>query len=152
MSFLFHSAPPSYAEEKLSSHLSSISTIPLQISTTTSLSSGSSSTSNKPAQPLESALHKLSSSRPLTREKLIEVLQGLTRALQDIGGGAGGYSVESEVDKVVEAEIIGRGVTMVWKEVLETLLASAVRIEQERNWWDGSLNTRRGVVIYLLQS
>lgn len=56
------------------------------------------------------------------------------------------------MDATVQAEVMGRAVTMVWKEVLEVLIGIALELEQERSWWESSVNSRRGVGIYLVQS
>jgi nuclear-control-of-ATPase protein 2 len=63
-----------------------------------------------------------------------------------------GNEEREEMDRVVEAEIVMRAVTMVWKEVMQAYVEGALRLEQERSWWDASLMSRRGVGIYLLQS
>ncbi|OCF33869.1 hypothetical protein I316_04581 [Kwoniella heveanensis BCC8398] len=156
MAFLFHSSAPSYADEQLSSHLSSLSTLPLSVPPTPSYATATSSHphSDKPNKKLQSALHDLSSTKSVPREKLIEVLESLS-TIPSQGAGRDGYHVEaekSEIDGVVEAEVLGRAITMVWKEALQTLVDGALELEEERAWWDSSLNTRRGVGVYLIQT
>ncbi|WVQ98162.1 hypothetical protein IAU59_005284 [Kwoniella sp. CBS 9459] len=155
MAFLFHASAPSYADEQLSSHLSALSTLPLSIPPTPSYATATSSHHpDKPNKKLQSALHDLSTTKSVPREKLIEVLESLTAVSQ--GVGRDGYQVEaekkSEIDGVVEAEVLGRAITMVWKEALQTLVEGALELEEERAWWDSSLNTRRGVGVYLIQT
>ena len=137
MAYLFAGSPPSYAEERLSNHLGSLSTLPTQFPQ---------SVSPTRANPvLDAALVDLSASRPLTVEKVKDVLQSLTRSTAEYGG-------DSDVDRLIEAEVLARAVTMVWKEVLQSLLEGALRLEEERSWWDMGLSSRKGVGIYLVQS
>ena len=145
MSFLFSSPPPTYAEERLGSQLASLSTLPVNL--TTSLSPHK----DRPSPALESALSELTSSKPPNRQELRKALQSLINA-DEKSGGASGYVVQSEIDRVVESEVIARALTIVWKEVLDELLAAALQLEREKIWWDGVLNSRQGVAIYLLQS
>lgn len=146
MSFLLggSSSAQSYASEQLTHHLSSISTLPIHLNT--SFTSQSTRT-DRPSSHLESALSELSSSKPPTRKQLEDILKSLAK--KDEGSR---YAVQSEMDRVVEGEVLGRAVTVLWKEVLDELLRSALQLEAERNWWDGVLNSRSGIPIYLLQS
>lgn len=145
MSFLFSSSStPSYAAEQLTHHLSSISTLPVNL-TVTSAQKGH---SDKPSRHLEEALSELSASKPPTRDQLIAVLEALAKQQE----GNGRFAVQSEMDRVVEGEVLGRAVTVLWKEVLDELLSDALTLEKEKTWWDGVLNSRTGVPIYLLQS
>ena len=146
MAYLFTSNPPSYAEERLSSHLSSLSTLPVHLPPQ---SQSFTSQSSRPNPTLQLALHTLSASKPLTPDKVIEVLQSLSRGKDQ---NVAAYTTDSDVDKLVEAEVLSRAVTMVWKEVMQALLDGALKLEEERSWWDASLNSNRGVGLYLLQS
>jgi nuclear-control-of-ATPase protein 2 len=141
MSYLFSSPPASYAQEQLHSHLSSLSTLPVSVPKTQSVP-------DKPSAHLESALHELSSSRPPTQTKLKDIL----KSLADVDERNDRFSVQSEIDRVVEREIMGRAVTIVWQEVLDDLMKAAMELEAEKGWWDGVLTSRTGVSIYLLQS
>jgi len=147
MAYLFASSPASYAEEKLSNHLGSLSTLPVHLPQSSTQSYTSQPSRANPV--LEAALHELSASRPLTLQKVADVLRSLAKPR---GGVLSGYVVESEVDRLVEAEVMARAVTMVWKEVMQVLLEGALALEEEKSWWDASLSTRRGVGIYLVQS
>ncbi|KAK4683942.1 nuclear control of ATPase protein 2, partial [Tremellales sp. Uapishka_1] len=142
MTSLFRSQPPSFAEEQLSSRLSSLSTLPIALPSSFSAQSQN----TKPSPALESALQDLSTLKPVTREKLISVLEALVESKD-----AGAYSA-NDVDRVVEAEIVTRAVTMIWKEVIKVFVNDALDLEDERTWWGASLNSRRGVGIYLLQT
>lgn len=86
----------------------------------------------------------------MTPAKIVDVLRSLLKPRDQ--GVVAGYAVESEVDRLVEAELMARAVTMVWKEVIQALLEGALALEAERSWWDASLSSRRGVGIYLVQS
>ncbi|RSH92300.1 Nuclear control of ATPase protein 2 [Saitozyma podzolica] len=58
MSFLFTTPPPSYAEEQLSSHLSTLSTLPVTLEPSLRAAAA-------PPPALQSALHELSSTKPI---------------------------------------------------------------------------------------
>ncbi|WVW78335.1 hypothetical protein I302_100289 [Kwoniella bestiolae CBS 10118] len=144
MSFLFHTHPPSYASEQLSSHLSSLSTLPIS-TPPSNLSTTSITSSKKPNHKLETALNELSSTKHVSKDKLIQVLQDLSKTGNDLVSTA-------EIDEEVEVEILGRAITIIWKEMLQVLLDNALRLDEERGWWEGSLDSRRGVGVYLLQT
>jgi hypothetical protein len=138
MSFLFTSPPPSYAEEQLSSHLSTLSTLPVTLEPSLRAAAA-------PPPALQSALHELSSTKAIPREKLVEVLKSLSKE------SVGAYRADEGI-KVLENEVISRAATMVWKEVLDAFVRGALELEEERNWWEAVVNSHRGVVIYLIQS
>jgi nuclear-control-of-ATPase protein 2 len=138
MSFLFTSPPPSYAEEQLSWHLSTLSTLPVTLEPSLRAAAA-------PPPALQSALHELSSTKPIPREKLVEVLKSLSKE------SVGAYRADEGI-KVLEHEVISRAATMVWKEVLDAFVRGALELEEERNWWDAVVNSHRGVIIYLIQS
>lgn len=148
MSFLFSSPTPTYATEQLTAQLSSLSTLPVNLTSTSTKSLGSSSDIDKPSPVLQSALSELSASKPPGRDNLQRVLETLVKSGKD----AGAYVVQSEMDRVVEGEVLGRAVTVLWKEVIADLMTDALEIEREREWWDSVLNSRSGVGIYLVQS
>lgn len=152
MSFLLSQSIPSYAQEQLSTQLASLSTLPI---TGSSSSSSSSLRQAGTASPYRDelddtyveALHKLSSS-DVSKEDLIEVLKSLAEH-----AGTSGVSARrvSSADAAVQEEVMGRATTMAWKEVMEVLIQSALELEEERGWWEASVNSRRGVGIYLIQ-
>ncbi|WWD21611.1 hypothetical protein CI109_106097 [Kwoniella shandongensis] len=156
MSFLFHAPTPSYADEKLYSHLSSLSTIPANLPpSSSSLQSQNKRSPAKPSALLQTALHDLSAPKPASFERLIEILEQLSSStsVQKNNEDGYGYNVEAnELDGIMEIEVLGRAVTMVWKEVLQTFVEGAMEFEQERSWWDNALSSRRGVGVYLLQT
>lgn len=139
---LFSRSTPSFADEQLSYHLSSLATQPVTVS------AQSTSSSAGPSPRLQTALHDLSHMRPIKRYKLESIL----RDLQGPRPASEGYAIENEVDRAMEAEVLARAVTMVWKEVLQVLLTGCLKLEEERSWWETSLMNPRGVVIYLVQS
>jgi nuclear-control-of-ATPase protein 2 len=143
MSFIFAGTPPSYAEEQLSFHLATLSTVPVSLSTsTTALKS-----STPPPHNLQSAAHDLSSSKSIPRDKLVELLKSLAK----IEGGIASYGAD-ESNKALEDEVMSRAVTMVWKEVMEAFVQGALELEEERSWWEAVVNSRRGVMTHLVQS
>jgi hypothetical protein len=140
MSFLFASAPPSYADEQLRAHLASLSTLSIAPSTDFSTADA------KPTPALETALHELTASKAPDHDKLVSVLRDLGKYKEGVS------SYASQVDDLVEAEVMGRAVILVWKEVLQALVDGAQQLEEERSWWELSLNGRQGVIVYLVQS
>lgn len=143
MSFLFASKAPSYADEQLKVQLASLSTL----SIAPAAGFNASSTSNaKPAPALEVALRDLASSSIPDHDKLVQVLVDLAKHRESVS------SYSNEVDQLVEAEVLGRAVVLVWKEVLQALVEGALQLEEERLWWDNSLAGRQGVLVYLVQS
>ncbi|ORY20910.1 ATP synthase regulation protein NCA2-domain-containing protein [Naematelia encephala] len=153
MSWLFASHTPSYANEQVLGHLSSLSTLPIQLSSSPSTSSSFDSRPAKPNPILQNALAELSSSRPISGDKLVDVLKSLVNVRErERDQNAVLYSVDSEVDRIVEMEVLARASTLVWGEVLKTLVDSACELEQERTWWTASLASRSGTMIYLVQT
>ena len=145
MAYLFAGAPPSWADEKLSSHLSSLSTLSLSPARSVPELAGT----GKPRPEFEHALQELSSTKSPSREKLNDILSSLANPREDVGGI---YVVESEMDRMLEGDIVARAVTVLWTETLHELLRAALALEEERSWWESVLNSRRGVGIYLIQS
>ncbi|WWD00724.1 hypothetical protein V866_007659 [Kwoniella sp. B9012] len=154
MSFLFHTTTPSYASEQLSSHLSSLSTLPISTAPSSlTATTATAASSRKPNHKLENALNELSSTKHVSKDKLIQVLQDLSRFHEQDGHvGTAQSEAEPAVDEEVEVEILGRAITIIWKEALQVLLDNALRLDEERGWWEASLNSRRGVGVYLLQT
>jgi nuclear-control-of-ATPase protein 2 len=144
MSFLFASAPPSYADEQLRTHLASLST--LSIAPSADFSSSGTGADAKPSPGLQNALHDLTASSPPDHDTLVSILKELGKSREAV------TSYASQVDELVEAEVMGRAVVLVWKEVLQSLVEGALQLEEEKLWWDGSLEGRRGVITYLVQS
>ena len=83
----------------------------------------------------------------MKRDELIDVL----RSLAQEGSSVSGFSTD-DGNKAIEVEEIGRAVTMVWKEDIQALIDCARELEEERSWWEGSVNSRRQIGIYLVQS
>lgn len=146
MTSIFHSQTSSYASEQLKSQLSALSTLPISFPPSTQLHVQQSTT---PKPLLQNALSDLSSSKPISKERLQQILEDLASAKEQEG-----YAAEqlSEIDELVEVEVMGRAVTFLWKEVLDTFIDGALSLERERAWWDGVLNSSRGVSFYLVQS
>ncbi|AFR97473.1 hypothetical protein CNAG_04746 [Cryptococcus neoformans var. grubii H99] len=146
MASIFHSHTSSYASEQLQSQLSALSTLPITFPPSTQLHVQQSTT---PKPHLQSALSELSSSKPISKERLQQILEDLSSAKEQEG-----YATEqlSEIDELVEVEVMGRAVTVLWKEVLDAFIDGALNLERERVWWDSVLNSRRGVSVYLIQT
>lgn len=160
MSWLFSSPPPSYAEEQAYAQLSALSTLPIDLTgssaSTARASEPSDESSGSRRSPrqvkLESALHELTSSRSISHDKLIEVLRDLAEIDVPSGAQHSASAGAGEQDGPLEAEVFGRAITVVWKEVMQAFVEAALKLDEERSWWDGSVHTRRGVGIYLVQS
>jgi nuclear-control-of-ATPase protein 2 len=160
MSFLFSQPIPSYAQEQLSTQLSALSTLPLTSSTSSISFAGSNSAATSSlrqsgtASPYHDdrdldpayveALNALSAS-DVKKEDLVKVLKMLSEQVSANVAGA------SRADAAVREEVLGRATTMAWKEVMEVLIRAALELEEERGWWESSVNSRRGVGIYLIQ-
>lgn len=142
MSWLLTSPPSTFAEEQLHQQLSALSTLPVNFAATSSVSA------RKPSPALENALHRLGGSVPVKRDELIAVLKALA---QEGSASTTGFS-QDDGNAAIEVEVVGRAVTMVWKEVIQALIDSALELEEERGWWDRHVNSRRQIATYLLQS
>jgi nuclear-control-of-ATPase protein 2 len=142
MSWLLTSTTPTFAEEQLFQQLSALSTLPV------SFSASSAVAARKPSPALENALHKLGGSGPVKRDELIAVLKSLA---QEGGISTSGFS-QDDGNGAIEVEVVGRAVTMVWKEVIQALVDSALELEEERSWWERMVNSRRQIATYLVQS
>ena len=155
---LFRQSPQSYAHEELNHSLTALSTIPISIP----VSVLGNSETHGPVSPfshtIERALSDLSTSRPIDRKQLEVVLQSLidaheqTRADVSSSSDAVSQQVVTPIDKVREAQIMARAVTVVWKEVLDDLMQGALALEHDLHWWQGVLDSRRDIGLYFIQS
>jgi len=155
---LFRQSPQSYAHEELNHSLTALSTIPISIP----VSVLGNSETHGPVSPfshtIERALSDLSTSRPIDRKQLEVVLQSLidaheqTRADVSSSSAAVSQQVVTPIDKVREAQIMARAVTVVWKEVLDDLMQGALALEHDLHWWQGVLDSRRDIGLYFIQS
>ncbi len=148
MAWIFSNAPSTYAFEQLNHSLSALSTIPISVP--------ESLVADVKASPtVENGLRELSRAKPITKEHLIQVLETLTNSPDSSSGNNAGEAsqtaVKTPVDKVVEAEIMARAVTVLWKETLEAAMAGAMELEQERVWWEGIIGSRTNVGLYFVQ-
>ena len=154
---LFRQSPQSYAHEELNHSLTALSTIPISIP----VSVLGNSETHGPVSPfshtIERALSDLSTSRPIDRKQLEVVLQSLIDAHEQTradvsSSAAGSQQVVTPIDKVREAQIMARAVTVVWKEVLDDLMQGALALEHDLHWWQGVLDSRRDIGLYFIQS
>jgi nuclear-control-of-ATPase protein 2 len=161
---LFRQLPPSYAHEELNHSLTALSTIPISIPVSVLGNSETHGPVSPFSQTIERALSDLSTSRPIDRKQLEVVLQSLidaheqTRAdvnsssSSSTSSAAGSQQVVTPIDKVREAQIMARAVTVVWKEVLDDLMQGALALEHDLHWWQGVLDSRRDIGLYFIQS
>ncbi|ODN79548.1 hypothetical protein L202_03503 [Cryptococcus amylolentus CBS 6039] len=136
---------PSYAEEQLTAQLANIATLPVHLPPTAQRLSASA----QPSHHIQAALSDLSDPKQLTRQKLVQVLEGLVESREQ---QVGSQEQTSELDELFEKEVVGRAVTVLWKEILDEFVQGALKLENERAWWDSVLNSRRGVSYYLIQT
>ncbi|KAL1407260.1 Nuclear control of ATPase protein 2 [Vanrija albida] len=135
---------PSYAEEQLRVHLGSLATLPVAVP--------AASFSGEPAHPspqLSHALGELNTSKPPSAKKLASILDELT---QPLPAGEVRSSATLEADAAAEAEIITRAVSVIWAQVMQAFVDGSLQLEEDRVWWDLSLNSKSGVLVYFVQS
>nr|ODN89520.1 hypothetical protein L203_02231 [Cryptococcus depauperatus CBS 7841] len=145
MALFFRSQPSSYASEQLLSQLSSLSTLPVNLPPS---ASAFYSQQAPPSPHLQNALLELSSHK-IGKQKLEKVLNNLVQHLKRTE-----YKTQeaSGLDELLELEVLGRAVTVLWKEVLEMFVHEALKLEEERDWWNSLIRSRQGVSIYFLQT
>lgn len=156
MSWLIRSMPSSFADEQLSYQLASLSTLPVNLPTSNAFNPSLHEHTSKPSPRLQNALHELSSDRPIAKERLVEILESLAHAPPPAPtpgrGDYRGYVVESDLDRIIETEVLTRAVMVLWKEVLQSYVDGALKLDDDRAWWDATLSSRSGIMMYLVQS
>lgn len=150
---LFRSSAPSYAYEELNHSLTALSTIPVSIPATL-IANEHESSSSTPV--IRAALRDLSASKPITRSKLVNVLKAIVDAQEQHAsaatGSASGLAAYNAIDKVMEAEIMARAVTVLWREALDTVVEGALALERERVWWEAVVGSKFDISLYFIQS
>ncbi|KAJ9109213.1 hypothetical protein QFC21_000542 [Naganishia friedmannii] len=152
---LFRSSAPSYAYEELNHSLTALSTIPVSIPATL-IANEYESSSSTPV--IRAALRDLSASKPITRSKLVNVLKTIADTQEQQGTGTSaassastGLAAYNAIDKVMEAEIMARAVTVLWREALDTVVEGALALERERVWWEAVVGSRFDISLYFIQ-
>lgn len=135
----------SFSEEQLKHNLGTLSSIPLTVSDPSKLSAES--TSATPSKKLKDALDELSASDPPSMHKLAHLLKDIAQPTGNISGIAN----VSAVDSAAEAEILARAVTIIWSNVTDDLIDSALELDDDLTYWEIGLQSRWGAVIYLVQ-
>ncbi|KAJ9125559.1 hypothetical protein QFC22_000521 [Naganishia vaughanmartiniae] len=150
---LFRSSAPSYAYEELNHSLTALSTIPVSIPATL-IANEHESSSSTPV--IRAALRDLSASKPITRSKLVNVLKTIADTQEQHAPGAAssasGLAAYNAIDKVMEAEIMARAVTVLWREALDTIVEGALALERERVWWEAVVGSSFDISLYFIQS
>lgn len=144
-------APTSYAEEQLHGHLVSLATLPVTVTSPTDLPSDVQAQDQDDddapfSQSLQDALVVLTQTTPPSAKDIAKMLNKLHESRSEIGMYA-----SSKNDRAAEAEIITRSVSIIWAEVLQVFVDSALALEDDKVWWDRALSSRLGPVIYLVQ-
>lgn len=139
------SPPSSFSEEQLKHNLGTLSSIPLTVSDPSTLSAES--TSATPSPKLKDALDELSASDPPSMRKLAHLLKDIANP----SGNISGIANVSPVDAAAEAEILARAVTIIWSNVTDDLIESALELDDDLTYWEIGLQSRWGAVIYLVQ-
>jgi nuclear-control-of-ATPase protein 2 len=156
---LIRQSTPSYAFEELNHSLTALSTIPISIPISV-LGNSETGEISSVSGTIERALRDLSTSRPITRKQLEGVLQSLVDLYENAQGSQaqdrGGYSqanavTTTPIDKVREAQIVARAVTVVWREILDEFMQGALALEHDLNYWQSMLDSRRDIGLYFVQ-
>ncbi|GMK59437.1 hypothetical protein CspeluHIS016_0800430 [Cutaneotrichosporon spelunceum] len=150
-------ASTSYSEEQLNVHLVSLATMPVTVSNKTADGEQASTqaydddTDDDDDEPFSKSLRDtLTRLTQANTPSAREVASMLTR-LQSRRQGAGTYSA-SKVDRAAEAEILTRSVSIIWAEVLREYVKSSLSLLDDEVWWERSLSSRIGPLVYLVQS
>jgi nuclear-control-of-ATPase protein 2 len=139
---LFAAPAQSYAQEQLSVHLTSLTTLPVDIPASELKATAEPSLAS---DRLQHAISELIQAKPPTLARLGEILQSLSK--EDVAAAE-----VSDLDREAEAEVVTRAVSLIWAHVMEVFVNGALRLEDDRSWWDYSASSRMGTVIYLVQS
>lgn len=68
-----------------------------------------------------------------------------------VASSASGLAAYNAIDKVMEAEIMARAVTVLWREALDTVVEGALALERERVWWEAVVGSKFDVSLYFIQ-
>lgn len=148
MSKFIVAPPPTYAQEQLSHHLGALATLPVQLPSDAIAKEedeGTVPSHRLPTEHLQSALKELTQVKPPSEKRLVSILQTLS-------GDDLKQSSLSDVDRAAEAEILTRAVSMIWSYVMQTFVDGALKLEDDRAYWEVALSTRTGTIKYLIQS
>ncbi|KAH8090542.1 ATP synthase regulation protein NCA2-domain-containing protein [Filobasidium floriforme] len=155
---LIRQATPSYAFEELNHSLTALSTIPISIPISV-LGNSETGEVSSASGTIERALRDLSTSKPITRKQLEGVLQTLVdlydnaqAPTQEQGYGQSNAVTTTPIDKVREAQIMARAVTVVWREILDDFMQGALALEHDLNYWQTMIDSRRDIGLYFVQS
>jgi nuclear-control-of-ATPase protein 2 len=154
---LIRQSTPSYAFEELNHSLTALSTIPISIPISV-LGNSETGEVSSASGTIERALRDLSTSKPITRKQLEGVLQTLVdlydnaqASTQEQGYGQSNAVTTTPIDKVREAQIMARAVTVVWREILDDFMQGALALEHDLNYWQAMLDSRRDIGLYFVQ-
>jgi nuclear-control-of-ATPase protein 2 len=154
---LIRQSTPSYAFEELNHSLTALSTIPISIPISV-LGNSETGEVSSASGTIERALRDLSTSKPITRKQLEGVLQTLVdlydnaqTSTQEQGYGQSNAVTTTPIDKVREAQIMARAVTVVWREILDDFMQGALALEHDLNYWQTMLDSRRDIGLYFVQ-
>ncbi|KLT44268.1 NCA2-domain-containing protein [Cutaneotrichosporon oleaginosum] len=144
-------APSSYSQEQLNAHLVSLATLPVTVTSPSDLPSDVQAQDDDDDAPfsksLQDALTQLTQTKPPTAKEVAHMLTRLQERRQDFGA----YSA-SKVDRAAEAEILTRSVSIIWAEVLREFIDSSLALQDDEVWWERSMSSRIGALVYLVQS
>lgn len=146
---LFSSVPTSYADEQLGVHLVDLSTLPVTTTAPTDLPSDvvPLSADSPFARDLHHALTVLTASKAPPAWYVAHLLDKLSESRGSIG-----TQTLTSVDVAAEAEVLTRSISIIWAYVLQVFVDSALALEDDSVWWERCLDSRGGVLIYLVQS
>lgn len=143
-------APTSYSAEQLNAHLVSLATLPVTVTSASDLPSDLQAQDDDDDAPfsksLQDSLMQLTQTTPPTAKEVARMLTRLQARRQDFGT----YSA-SKVERAAEAEIMTRSVSIIWSEVLREFIDSALALQDDEVWWERSMSSRIGPLVYLVQ-
>ncbi|BEI84160.1 hypothetical protein CcaverHIS002_0407640 [Cutaneotrichosporon cavernicola] len=152
-------APTSYSEEQLNIHLVSLATLPVIVTSPKpdlppgvqapiALEEDDDDDDDAPfSKSLRNTLARLTQTTPPTAKEVARMLTSLQQRKQDLGT----YTA-SKVVRAAEAEILTRSVSIIWAEVLREFVESALALLDDEVWWERSMSSRIGPLVYLVQS
>lgn len=107
------------------------------------------------ADPSKDVLRSLFLSLPPTQspDRTRDMIKYLQELEDDhkLAEGFTSHSIDGE-EKALKDAILGRLVTSIYAEALDTLLAEAITAEMEAEWWADLERSRLRVAYYLIQS
>jgi nuclear-control-of-ATPase protein 2 len=84
-------------------------------------------------------------------QTLVDLYDNAQTSTQEQGYGQSNAVTTTPIDKVREAQIMARAVTVVWREILDDFMQGALALEHDLNYWQTMLDSRRDIGLYFVQ-